>query len=81
MNRKMHAATLVAGIWSTLGTGRVLAVDFKNDYFEGPFTSTIGVAAGIRMKDPSCALVGDPNYCASAATSRWAAFGALSLWN
>lgn len=73
MNKKMRAAMLAAGICSTLGTGRVLAVEFKNDYFEGSFNSTVGVAAGMRAKNPSCGLVGDPNYCASAATDQWAA--------
>jgi hypothetical protein len=64
---------LAAGICSAFVAEQVLAVEFRTESFEGSFNSTIGVAAGMRLKDPSCALVGDPTYCASAATDQWAA--------
>ena len=64
---------VAAGICSAFVAEQALAVEFRTDSFEGSFNSTIGVAAGTRLKDPSCSLVGDPNYCASAATGQWAA--------
>ena len=70
-----------AGIGSGIACGVFLnsayAVDFDtglND-LSGSWTSNVTAGAGIRTKDPSCSLTGDPNAygCGAAAnTAQWA---------
>jgi hypothetical protein len=70
-----------AGIGSGIALGAFInaayAVDFDTGFYDltGSWVSNITAGTGIRTKNPSCALTGDPNAfgCGSAAnTAQWA---------
>lgn len=73
MTTTLRFSMATAGLYCSLTAVPVMAIEFKTDSFEGSFNSTIGVAAGMRLRDPSCGLVGDKGYCASANTEQWSA--------
>lgn len=52
--------------------GAVSAFTFETESVRGNFDSTVTVGAAMRMKDPSCARVGDPSFCANADVFGWA---------
>ncbi|MFO1268496.1 MAG: DUF1302 domain-containing protein [Rubrivivax sp.] len=51
--------------------GSALAFTFDSDGIRGNFDSTITGGTGVRLKNPSCARVGDPAYCPTADVYRW----------
>jgi hypothetical protein len=58
-----------------LSTGTAFAVEFKlaDGDIDGSFNSTITVGAGMRLRDPSCSIVGDSAACGGTANpAQWA---------
>lgn len=53
--------------------GGAQAFTFDAGSVSGNFDSTVSVGMGMRAKNPSCSLVGDPSYCDAADVFRWGA--------
>jgi hypothetical protein len=68
-HRLLHRRVAMAALAACCGAAQ--AFTFEAGNVRGNFDSTLTLSAGMRLKNPSCSLVGDLTYCDAADVFRW----------